>query len=537
MTNDSLSAHPAASWDTVQVQAWFSHHGFYGYDRAIEEHGVTGEVLLQLDHDALTDLSMVSLGMRILVLRALHQLRNQYRGGSGGGGGGGGGGVTFGGGASNNSTFVPLIPDPDDITSAALIHTAVSAGIDMRNVGGSASQPTDPTATMPVSLENQMAMLEMQRELAALRSELSQLRDDVKSPPSRRAHPEKPIPQLATFASTNTVLQSTLQQPLTQSGPTGSGSSKRPAPILHIGGATSDSAVASPRLAAALSAQSSTVPQSPSDPRRRVPTAPEGQHSASNASPQHHSHAAHTQTHNHNHNHSHTPGGGGGGGGGPSTSSAVTPASAHYMGHVQASTAISSPRQPIAEVFTPPQLQHTPAGHTRTAGPHYNVPGGSSSSGNVSSQSTAQANSGASDESSPSGSSAAVAASLNAIRVYGDREIQKEGESYKTYRVGAGESCTAVLTNVLRRFKINDSPNNYVLCIVHNGKERVLKRDDKPLQMIDSMRKAGIVPVFTLKHIHTNTTITGPPQAPTPSSSAVDAGGNTSTRSTQQLQQ
>ncbi|KAL1918184.1 uncharacterized protein VTP21DRAFT_3450 [Calcarisporiella thermophila] len=65
-------------WDVDKVQKWMSSKGFGGYERQLRENGITGDVLINLDHDALKDLSVRSVGERTSILKAIFQLKNQH---------------------------------------------------------------------------------------------------------------------------------------------------------------------------------------------------------------------------------------------------------------------------------------------------------------------------------------------------------------------------------------------------------------------------------------------------------------------------
>ncbi|OZJ03179.1 hypothetical protein BZG36_03326 [Bifiguratus adelaidae] len=62
-------------WDVSRVSAWLAHLGFSAYDKHFREQGITGDVLIHLDHETLRDLSVHSLGKRIAILRAIYHLK------------------------------------------------------------------------------------------------------------------------------------------------------------------------------------------------------------------------------------------------------------------------------------------------------------------------------------------------------------------------------------------------------------------------------------------------------------------------------
>ncbi|KAJ1882658.1 hypothetical protein H4R99_001862 [Coemansia sp. RSA 1722] len=90
------------------------------------------------------------------------------------------------------------------------------------------------------------------------------------------------------------------------------------------------------------------------------------------------------------------------------------------------------------------------------------------------------------------------------IRVYGDNALQRENESYKSFRISADDPCSTILPHALKKYHIYDAWHNYSLCIQYGssakGKtERVLALDEKPLHLFQQLKDAGESPVFVLK--------------------------------------
>ncbi|KAK4684078.1 protein STE50, partial [Tremellales sp. Uapishka_1] len=74
------SASPGLSlldWDEAAVHSYLRDLGLAQYEELIYEHGITGDVLSVMDHSALQDLGMESLGHRISVLRAIWELKKE----------------------------------------------------------------------------------------------------------------------------------------------------------------------------------------------------------------------------------------------------------------------------------------------------------------------------------------------------------------------------------------------------------------------------------------------------------------------------
>ncbi|WWC58399.1 uncharacterized protein I303_100939 [Kwoniella dejecticola CBS 10117] len=75
-----ISASPGLSlleWDEAAVHSYLSDLGFGKYEDVIFEHGITGDVLAVMDHGALQDLGMTSLGHRLNLLRAVWELKKE----------------------------------------------------------------------------------------------------------------------------------------------------------------------------------------------------------------------------------------------------------------------------------------------------------------------------------------------------------------------------------------------------------------------------------------------------------------------------
>ncbi|OCF38560.1 hypothetical protein I317_07670 [Kwoniella heveanensis CBS 569] len=75
-----VSASPGVSlldWDEGLVQSYLSDLGLGKYEDVIYEHGITGDVLSVMDHAALQDLGINSLGHRLNLLRAVWELKKE----------------------------------------------------------------------------------------------------------------------------------------------------------------------------------------------------------------------------------------------------------------------------------------------------------------------------------------------------------------------------------------------------------------------------------------------------------------------------
>ncbi|KAM0787628.1 hypothetical protein ACM66B_003694 [Microbotryomycetes sp. NB124-2] len=63
--------------DEHGVAELFAHLGYPFYEDQLEEHGITGDILVHLDHEALKDVGIHSVGQRLAILRAVYQLKVQ----------------------------------------------------------------------------------------------------------------------------------------------------------------------------------------------------------------------------------------------------------------------------------------------------------------------------------------------------------------------------------------------------------------------------------------------------------------------------
>ncbi|KAF9127783.1 Adaptor for signal transduction, partial [Mortierella sp. GBA39] len=65
-------------WDPSRVHQWMCSIGFPNYEKQIKDNGISGDLLIHLDHAALKDLSIWEVGKRLLILKAIYQLKISY---------------------------------------------------------------------------------------------------------------------------------------------------------------------------------------------------------------------------------------------------------------------------------------------------------------------------------------------------------------------------------------------------------------------------------------------------------------------------
>ncbi|GAA5909784.1 hypothetical protein JCM6882_002672 [Rhodosporidiobolus microsporus] len=70
-----LSAYDLSSLDADGVHRLFTDLGFPHYHDQLQEHGITGEVLVHLDHAALKDVGVHSVGQRLAILKTVYDLK------------------------------------------------------------------------------------------------------------------------------------------------------------------------------------------------------------------------------------------------------------------------------------------------------------------------------------------------------------------------------------------------------------------------------------------------------------------------------
>ena len=60
------------SWTTDEVSAFLAELGLEQYEEDFAENGITGDILVHLDHEALKDIGVVSVGHRLAILRKVY---------------------------------------------------------------------------------------------------------------------------------------------------------------------------------------------------------------------------------------------------------------------------------------------------------------------------------------------------------------------------------------------------------------------------------------------------------------------------------
>lgn len=76
-----------------------------------------------------------------------------------------------------------------------------------------------------------------------------------------------------------------------------------------------------------------------------------------------------------------------------------------------------------------------------------------------------------------------------------------DSNPYKSFRVTLDDPCYKVLPAALKKYKINDDWRKYALFICYGKTERCLSYDEKPLLLFQKLKENEQSPVFMLRHI------------------------------------
>ncbi|KAJ1975276.1 hypothetical protein H4R33_006680 [Dimargaris cristalligena] len=430
-------------WDVNKVYSWFCSLGFQAYEKQIRDNQITGEVLLHLHHEALRDLSIDSLGKRLVILKAIYQLKLQHR--------------------------VPITTEdyvPPDIENGGL-------ALDDPAEGGVLNQVENLLEEQELMITHlQREVTKLVREVGRLNHEFTRLRDDVRPPTS--AHPGHPSHYWGGHPLAGPGPGSSGPKAPSNGTPTAGGlavSSKRPAPILT-------KVLGSPKPHGGLGTLNGSYSQSAVS--LHAPSG-FGNSSASNLSPM-------TAV-------SLGPGGVGSGSisGASGSTIPASPSSPSEYFNYKAHT-----YQDISMLKRSGSLQGIDP--SRTSGL-----GGASTPCSVTGGSGSVGGSGRSKHRSiekiatPPGTTPLEPNGDSVIRVFGDKGIHREHESYKTFRISIHDPCHKILPHALKKYNITDDWRNYNLCIVFGTSEHRLQLEEKPLKLFQQLQAANESPYFVLK--------------------------------------
>ncbi|KAJ1978729.1 hypothetical protein H4R34_003092 [Dimargaris verticillata] len=393
-------------WDVNKVYEWFCSLGFQAYERPIRENKITGDVLIHLHHDALNDLSISSLGKRLVILKAIYQLKVQYR--------------------------IPLTSDdyiPPDIEGTGAPGLLASED---------PAQTTNVLNQMENLLEEQELMItHLQREVSRLSREVVRVNGDL----GRLKDDLRPVITPSTPGNT----PASGRFALVDSKHLGA-SVKRPAPILT-------KMMGSPKASHPLNNSSASLASA--------------------------SYSGGTFMTSSNGNLSPMPSGGSGG-------------MVYSAGNGGNGYAPISPSSPPPEYYNYKTHTYQDISLLRRSG---SLTGGAAER----SASIKAKRRSIEKLSTPPGTTPLDRSGVSVIRVFGGKDIHRENESYKTFRISADDPCHKILPSALKKYNINDDWRNYTLCIIYGSSERRLQLDEKPLKLFQQLQEANESPYFVLK--------------------------------------
>ncbi|KAJ1659834.1 hypothetical protein IWQ61_001144 [Dispira simplex] len=358
-------------WSVDKVYAWFCSLGFQAYEKQIRDNEITGEVLIHLHHDALRDLDIHSLGKRLVILKAIYQLKVQHH--------------------------IPITSDdyiPPDVDN-------------LRGMVGEPSQ-TEVLNQVEGVLEEQEVMIgHLQREVGRLTRELTRMNHDF----VRFKEDVRPMGG-SRFTRVDKPLSLSVNRPtpiLTKvlGSPKGNGS----AASATVSGSNNYSTL-SPMPGITGGNFASAVPASPSSP----------------------SDYSGLKSH------------------GWGDMAALRRSGSLQSG--DGSTTRSNARTKVHSMdksATPPAT--TPLDSTGDC----------------------------------------------VIRVFSDKGIHREHESYKTFRVSSEDPGHKILLQALKKYNINDDWRKYTLCIMCGNQEHCLQLEDRPLHLFQQLLEANESPYLVLK--------------------------------------
>ncbi|ORY04337.1 RA-domain-containing protein [Basidiobolus meristosporus CBS 931.73] len=141
------------NWGVQEVCEWLRTMGYEAYESPFRDNLITGSVLLHLDHDALKELSIRSVGKRLQLLKAIYHLKTEHQ--------------------------IPI--EPDDYIPPSVEH-------DLDDEGGNYSEEY---RKFHAALKDRDLLIQsLQQEIGRLTSDLSTLREELR-PVWKLVQPEK----------------------------------------------------------------------------------------------------------------------------------------------------------------------------------------------------------------------------------------------------------------------------------------------------------------------------------------------------------
>lgn len=79
--------------------------------------------------------------------------------------------------------------------------------------------------------------------------------------------------------------------------------------------------------------------------------------------------------------------------------------------------------------------------------------------------------------------------------------LKPMSEPLKQLRASTDDPCSKLLQAAMKRHKLNDDWRNYALVICYGDKERLLKLDEKPVQIFKELKEKGEHPAIMLRQL------------------------------------
>jgi hypothetical protein len=90
---------------------------------------------------------------------------------------------------------------------------------------------------------------------------------------------------------------------------------------------------------------------------------------------------------------------------------------------------------------------------------------------------------------------------LGAIRIHLDKQLGRDHEGYKSFRVSITDPCLKILPVVIKKFKLEEPWHKYALYVSTKQIERILLMDERPLDIQTRYKEMNDIPVFVIKQL------------------------------------
>ncbi|PWZ03446.1 hypothetical protein BCV70DRAFT_197656 [Testicularia cyperi] len=180
----------------------------------------------------------------------------------------------------------------------------------------------------------------------------------------------------------------------------------------------------------------------------------------------------------------------------PSSNALVSPT--RRLAHQNAAAAAAASTSTSSSSSTAGALDPSGSSRTRTtsAGGIPQMGGAAATSSSSEDRSTGVRNTSTNAASTPGPLSAPLSSSSSSSNAG-----NSDNNPYKSFRVTLDDPCYKVLPAALKKYKINDDWRKYALFICYGKTERCLSYDEKPLLLFQKLKENEQSPVFMLRHI------------------------------------